>query len=69
MLKKIVGVLFLLAAVVFLVFAAQRVMSAPSLGYAVGSFLPSALFAVIGLFFLQKSPAGTDTSADNSATS
>ena len=69
MLKKIVGVLFLLVALLFTVFAIQRVFSAPSLGYALGALLPPALFVVIGLFFLQNSPAAAESTNDRASSS
>ena len=67
MLKKVFGVLFLLVGAVFLLSAVQRVSGAPSVLYAVGPFLPTVLFTMLGLFCLQKSPdsAATHASENN----
>ena len=65
MLKKFFGVMFLLVAALFLLFAVQRVSAAPSVGYAVGSFLPTVLFTMLGLFCLQKAPAAAPAGENN----
>lgn len=59
MLKKFLGVVFLLLAALFLLLALQRVADARSIGFAVGSFMPTGLFTILGVFCLQKSPVQT----------
>lgn len=59
MLKKILGIVFALLALLFLAVAIQNFSSAPSILALVAKFLPTGFFALLAVFCLQKAPVAT----------